>query len=306
MHEMVKGSNVGLAELSEDTGSVMVSLAWSSDTGEGDADVSVLLLDGNGKVGNDADFCFYNNPVAGRGSVQLLGKTPTAEGSEDRIGFDLDAVPPEVERIVVAASRYDGSRFGDLHDLRLTLADGAGEGLLRFAIEDSGAVSALIFGEIYRRSGAWKFRAIGDGYASGLAGLATDFGVDIDDDADANGAAGQEEPREAREPAAVPPPAAVPGVRPVIPAQASPPAASSAGGTAQEPPAREKRPARPRTAKKKVTLPAAARKSSPRATRGTRPGSFPRRRSRATGNARRARHRSCCPSWPRSRSSAAV
>lgn len=261
MHEMVKGSNVGLAELSEDTGSVMVSLAWSSDTGEGDADVSVLLLDGNGKVGNDADFCFYNNPVAGRGSVQLLGKTPTAEGSEDRIGFDLDAVPPEVERIVLAASRYDGSRFGDLHDLRLTLADGAGEGLLRFAIEDSGAVSALIFGEIYRRSGAWKFRAIGDGYASGLAGLATDFGVDIDDDADADEAAGQEEAREEHEPSAAPPPAVAPGVQPVIPAQASPPASSSAGAAAQEPPAREKRPARPRTAKKKVTLPRAAKKS---------------------------------------------
>ncbi|MFE6662894.1 TerD family protein [Streptomyces sp. NPDC057697] len=259
MHEMVKGSNVGLAALSEDVGSVMVGLAWSSDTGEGDADVSVLLLDGNGKVGNDADFCFYNNPVAGAGSVQLLGKTPTAEGSEDRIGFDLDAVPPEVERIVVAASRYDGSRFDGLHDLRLTLADGVGEPLLRFAIEDPGAVSALIFGEIYRRSGVWKFRAIGDGYASGLAGLATDFGVDIDDDAD--DAVPREEVGEEQAPPAEPAPAAAPGAPPVIPAQAPPPASPPAAATAEDPPAREKRPARPRTAKKKVTLPRAAKRS---------------------------------------------
>lgn len=106
VHEMVKGANVGLTTLSEDVGSVMVSLGWSSTTGEGDADVSVLLLDGDGKVRSDVDFCFYNNPVAGNGSVQLLGKTPTADGSEDRISFDLDAVPQEIEKVVVAASRY--------------------------------------------------------------------------------------------------------------------------------------------------------------------------------------------------------
>ncbi|MFE6700666.1 TerD family protein, partial [Streptomyces sp. NPDC057718] len=183
---MVKGANVGLATLSEDVGSVMVSLGWSSTTGEGDADVSVLLLDGDGKVRSDVDFCFYNNPVAGNGSVQLLGKTPTADGSEDRISFDLDAVPQDIEKVVVAASRYEGSRFGELDDLRLTLADSAGDGLVRFAVEGADEVSAVIFGELYRRSGEWKFRAVGQGYASGLAGLATDYGVDIDD--------GQDEP----------------------------------------------------------------------------------------------------------------
>ncbi|MYR99288.1 MULTISPECIES: TerD family protein, partial [unclassified Streptomyces] len=188
MQKMIKGANVGLAALSENVGSVVMSLGWSSPTGEGDADVSVLLLDGNGKVRSDADFCFYNNPVVGNGSVQLLGKTPTADGDEDRISFDLDAVPPEVERVVVAASRYGGARFGDLNDLHLTLADGSGDSLVQFSIEDAGAVSACIFGELYRRDGAWKFRAVGQGYESGLAGLATDFGVDIDDDAGAEGA----------------------------------------------------------------------------------------------------------------------
>ncbi|MET8163940.1 TerD family protein [Streptomyces sp. NPDC005329] len=181
---MVKGANVGLAALSENTDAVVVSLGWASPTGEGDADVSVLLLDAKGKVRSDADFYFYNHPVAPDGSVQLLGKVPSGEGSEDRIGFDLTAIPAEVDRIVVAASRYEGARFGELEDLRVTLADGAGEDLLRFAVEEAGSVSAFIFGELYRRGEEWKFRAVGQGYDTGLAGLAMDFGVDIDDAVD--------------------------------------------------------------------------------------------------------------------------
>ncbi|NKY14793.1 TerD family protein, partial [Streptomyces somaliensis] len=195
---MVRGANVGLAALGEDVGSVVLSLGWSSPTGEGDADVSVLLLNAEGKVRGDADFYFYNHPVAADGSVQLLGKTPGADGSEDRISFDLDAVPAEVERVVVAASRYGGARFGDLDDVRLTLADGSGETLLRFAVDDAGAVSALIFGELYRRAGEWKFRAVGQGYASGLAGLAADFGVDVEDDEAAEAEAAEAEAAEAR------------------------------------------------------------------------------------------------------------
>ncbi|MFE2055994.1 TerD family protein [Streptomyces sp. NPDC056465] len=254
MQKMVKGANVGLAALSDDVGSVMMSLGWSSPTGEGDADVSVLLLDGNGKVRSDADFCFYNNPITGSGSVQLLGKTPTADGNEDRISFDLDAVPPEVEQIVVAASRYGGTRFGDLNDLHLTLVDSSGDSLLQFSIEDAGAVSAFIFGELYRRTGEWKFRAVGQGYASGLAGLATDFGVDIDDDAEEEvheEAPGEErghERLEAAEPVAVPSPRA-------------PEAETAVRADAEVAPSGPKKTTRPRTAKKKVTLPRTAKKS---------------------------------------------
>jgi stress response protein SCP2 len=275
---MVKGANVGLTTLSEDVGSVMVSLRWSSTTGEGDADVSVLLLDGDGKVRSDVDFCFYNNPVAGNGSVQLLGKTPTADGSEDRISFDLDAVPQEIEKVVVAASRYAGSRFGDLDDLRLTLADSAGDRLVRFAVEGADEVSAVIFGELYRRSGEWKFRAVGQGYASGLAGLATDYGVDIDDDA-------AEESPEPEDPGPDAPEAltAVPAqtrgagpadraAEPAGPIDSTGPAAAPAASQAPAVPGPADRgpdpdpvpkPARrrTRTAKKKVTLPRTARKS---------------------------------------------
>ncbi|MFF7033282.1 TerD family protein [Streptomyces griseus] len=281
---MVKGANVGLATLSEDVGSVVVSLGWSSATGEGDADVSVLLLDGDGKVRSDVDFCFYNNPVAGNGSVQLLGKTPTADGSEDRISFDLDAVPQEIDKVVVAASRYAGSRFGELDDLRLTLADSTGDGLVRFAVEGTDDVSAVIFGELYRRSGEWKFRAVGQGYASGLAGLATDYGVDIDDDAaeEPPGPEAEAEAEPGPEAGAPAAPAATgpdaPEPPPVVPAQSRgvratiPPAAPAAPQASAAPrapaapgpadPAPVPKPARrPRTAKKKVTLPRTAKKS---------------------------------------------
>ncbi|MGV9283533.1 TerD family protein [Streptomyces sp. NPDC003730] len=268
MHEMVKGSNIALSALSDSVGSVIVSLGWASPTGEGDADVSVLLLGGHGKVRSDADFCFYNNPVAADGSVQLLGKAPSEEGSEDRIVFDLTAVPPDVERLIVSASRYGGAGFGELDDLRVSLADGSGDDLLRFTIDDAGSVSAFIFGELYRRGEEWKFRAIGQGYDNGLAGLATDFGVDIDDDADG----ADEQPDAEAEEAA--PPAADAEERPPRAAEQESPPAASAGQAASAPleavpaPRRseeETRPkkaaARPRTAKKKVTLPRVVKKS---------------------------------------------
>ncbi|MFJ2001129.1 TerD family protein [Streptomyces chartreusis] len=275
---MIKGSNVALTALSEDVGTVIVSLGWVSPTGEGDADVSVLLLDAGGKVRSDGDFYFYNNPVAADGSVQLLGKTPTEDGNEDRICFDLTAVPPQVERIVVAASRYGGARFGELENVRVRLADAAGESLLRFTIADVDAVSAIIFGELYRRGEEWKFRAVGQGYDSGLAGLATDFGVDIEDDAaevEAEAASAVEaeaasemhaeagsavEAVEAADPVGgsgrpeTVAPATAAATLEAVPAPRRP-------DVAEGEPAKRTVAARPRTAKKKVTLPSAPPKS---------------------------------------------
>ncbi|MEU5160148.1 TerD family protein [Streptomyces sp. NPDC020875] len=262
MQEMCKGANVALAALSEDSGGVIVSLSWSSAEGDGDADVSVLLLDDGGKVRGDADFYFYNHPAAEDGSVQLLGKTPTDSGSEDRISLDLTAVPGDVARIVVAASRYEGARFGDLHDIRLTLADRANEVLLGFSIVDATVETAFVFGELYRRGEEWKFRAVGQGYESGLAGLATDFGIDIADEAEqveeTDGAAGTETPQAV---ATVPAqPSTAEATADPAPAPDQAPAAEPAPEpAAQKPPA--PRTSGTRTVKKKVTLPKVAKKS---------------------------------------------
>jgi stress response protein SCP2 len=264
MYEIVKGANVGLAALSENAGSVRVGLSWSSEEGDGDADVSVLLLGEKGKVRGDGDFLFYNNPAAADGSVQLLGKTPTESGSEDRISLDLQTMAADVEQIVVAASRYAGARFGDLNGLRLTVSDGTGEGLLGFSIEDAGAESAFVFGEFYRREGEWKFRAVGQGYDTGLAALATDFGIDVDDEAV------EAEPEVEAAPEAGTPDAVVAagaGLSVIIPSQGADVGASApvaAGPVAPAPPvgqAPAPAPARrPRTVKKKVTLPKVTKK----------------------------------------------
>ncbi|MYV55958.1 TerD family protein [Streptomyces sp. SID3212] len=261
MYEIVKGANVGLASLSEDAGSVRVGLSWSSEEGDGDADVSVLLLGDGGKVRSDADFFFYNNPAAADGSVHLLGKTPTDSGSEDRISLGLTEMEASVEQIVVAASRYEGARFGDLDGLRLTVCDRTGEELLGFSIDDAGSESAFVFGEFYRRGGEWKFRAIGQGYETGLAGLATDFGIDVDDAADDTTDDGTEDATDdvAQEPAAVSDEVtrtagdgvgavADTGPAVVIPAQVA---------VEHTPPVAR----RPRTVRKKVTLPKVAKKS---------------------------------------------
>ncbi|WP_406719129.1 TerD family protein [Streptomyces althioticus] len=222
--------------------------------------MSVLLLNANGKVRSDDDFYFYNHPVAADGSVQLLGKTPTTDGSEDRISFDLTAVPSGIDRIVIAASRYGEARFGELEDVRITLADAAGESLLRFAFDDAGSVTAVIFGELYRRGEEWKFRAVGQGYETGLAGLATDFGVDIEDDAamEVEAALNGAEAHEQTD-AAAPTLAETPTEEPArqAPLEAIPAPRQPEG----EPGEPRKSAARPRTAKKKVTLPRTVKKT---------------------------------------------
>ncbi|MFE9842715.1 TerD family protein [Streptomyces goshikiensis] len=237
MREISKGANVSLTALSEDAGSVVVSLGWSSASGAGDADVSVLLVGEDGKVRSENDFYFYNNPAAADGSVQLLGKAPTDSGDEDRIGVDLTAVPEEVARIVVAASQYGGTRFGDLDGLRMTVADRSGEPLVGFSIDDASVETAFIFGELYRRGEEWKFRAVGQGYKTGLAGLATDFGIAVEEAEEPEAAAEAPEPGGSVAPrAAQTTTAATPG--PAV-GPAAPQTAQSETGTAGSPAAPE-------------------------------------------------------------------
>ncbi|MFF2658148.1 TerD family protein [Kitasatospora sp. NPDC058032] len=277
---MVKGANVGLATLSESTDAVTVILGWSSPGGDGDADVSVLLLTADGKVRGNADFFFYNSPTAEDGSVELLGQSPTETGTEDRIQLDLTAVPADIERLVIAASRPNRAPFGQLDDLRLELADLGGERLLGFSITDADTESAFVFGEIYRRHQEWKFRAVGQGYDTGLAGLATDFGIEIEDDetedvenadveaeaaeAEAGGTedAGTGTPGNGSDDGRADEDRAAPMTKPPLDTPAPAPAPAPETGPA---PAAEEAPAsapkRLRTAKKKVTLPKAARPS---------------------------------------------
>ncbi|MBT2442079.1 TerD domain-containing protein [Streptomyces sp. ISL-36] len=212
---MLKGANVPVPARS-----VRVELGWRSGTGVPDVDTSALLLV-SGKVRSDADFVFYNQPEHASGAVRHEGKRTSGGAATDTLHVDLGRVEPAVERIVLAASA-DGGDFGRVPGLyvRVTDADGGAE-IARYDSADATVETAFVLGELYRRQGAWKFRAVGQGYSSGLEGLARDFGITVD------------EPQRPTAPVVTPAPAAAPAPAPApaatapahAPAPVVPPAA---------------------------------------------------------------------------------
>ncbi|MBT2528293.1 TerD domain-containing protein [Streptomyces sp. ISL-99] len=202
---MLKGTNVPVPAQA-----VRIELGWRSGAGVPDVDASALLLV-SGKVRNDADFVFYNQPAHASGAVRHDGKTPAGDGVTDTLSVDLARVEAAVETVVVAASA-DGGNFGQVPGLYVRVLDAAnGTEIARFDSQDASAETAFVLGELYRRQGAWKFRAVGQGYDSGLQGLATDFGISVDEpQQQAAAAAPAPPPVAAAAPAAppVPPPSA--------------------------------------------------------------------------------------------------
>ncbi|MFG2143467.1 TerD family protein [Streptomyces sp. NPDC048696] len=241
---MLKGSNVPVPART-----VRVELAWRSGPGVPDADASALLIAAaTGKVRSDADFVFYNQAAHASGAVRHEGKRSSPEGVTDTLYVDLARVEPEVERVVLAASA-DGGTFGRVPGLcvRVLDAEGGAE-IARFDSTDATVETAFILGELYRRQGGWKFRAVGQGYGSGLEGLATDFGITVDKPAAAPSPPARTAP-------AVAPVAAAPQPSPVAPAQpAAAPTVPSFPAAAPPPPAAPPAPVR----LSKVTLTKAA------------------------------------------------
>ncbi|MFC7842094.1 TerD family protein [Streptomyces sp. NPDC001046] len=178
-HAMLKGSNVPL-----EATTVRAVLRWTPGQGVPDVDASALLLGPGGRVRSDEDFVFYNQPRHPSGRVWRLGKKRVAEGLTDTVQAELDGVESEVGRILIVASA-DGVTFDRVQALRILLYDAAGPGgeaLAYFDVKpETGEETALICGELYRRGEGWKFRALGEGYSNGLKGLATDFGISVDE-----------------------------------------------------------------------------------------------------------------------------
>ncbi|WP_052914941.1 TerD family protein [Protofrankia coriariae] len=199
---MRKGGNVTLSALADEIGSVSVILEWAAEKGHPlDADVSVLLLGDDGKVRSNDDFVFYNQPSGAGGAVRLRGKTSSVEerytAFTDVVEVDMDDVPDSVERVLLAASLDGGAGdgFGRLEYLRLRLLRGSdATELLRFDVTDASTETAFVLGEVYRRTGQWKFRAIGQGYDTGLAALVTEYGIEVDADEEESPTPGRAEP----------------------------------------------------------------------------------------------------------------
>ncbi|MDQ1072867.1 TerD family protein [Streptomyces canus] len=172
---MSKGANAPVP-----TTALCVELGWRSGPGVPDADASALLLVG-GKVRSDADFVFYNQPQHSSGAVRHEGKRTDGGRVTDTLLVDLARVEPSVETVVLAASA-DGGTFAQIPGLYIEVRDAA-QGTVAARFDSAGATveTAFVLGEFYRRQGAWKFRAVGQGYDSGLEGLATDFGITVDE-----------------------------------------------------------------------------------------------------------------------------
>jgi tellurium resistance protein TerD len=185
-----KGGNVNLSKEDPTLKKVIVGLGWDPRASDGatfDLDGSAFLLRGDGKVRGDNDFIFYNNLKSSDGSVLHTGdnRTGQGEGDDERLQIDLARVPQEIERIAFAVTIHDADvrrqNFGMVARafIRCLNAEGERE-IARYDLsEDSSTETAMVFGELYRYGGEWKFRAVGQGYNGGLGPLARSFGVNV-------------------------------------------------------------------------------------------------------------------------------
>jgi tellurium resistance protein TerD len=185
-----KGGNVSLTKEAPGLTAVIVGLGWDVRTTSGadfDLDASALILGTTGKILSDQHFVFFNNLTSPDGSVQHMGDnlTGSGDGDDEQIQIQLVQMPAEVDKVVIAVSIYDAEAraqtFGQVRNAFIRVVNEAGGAeIARYDLsEDASTETAMIFGELYRYGTEWKFRAVGQGYSSGLAGIARDFGVNV-------------------------------------------------------------------------------------------------------------------------------
>ncbi len=187
---LAKGGNVSLSKEAPGLTNVIVGLGWDVRTTTGadhDLDASAIMVGGDGKVLSDAHFVFFNNLTSPDGTVEHTGDNLTGEGDGDdeALTVNLAGMGADVTKIVFPVSIYDadnrGQNFGQVTNAFIRVVNQADQReIARFDLsEDASTETAMVFGELYRHGGEWKFRAVGQGYASGLHGIAKDYGVGV-------------------------------------------------------------------------------------------------------------------------------
>jgi tellurium resistance protein TerD len=187
---LTKGGNVSLTKEAPGLTNVVVGLGWDvrSTTGtDFDLDASGIVVGADGKVLSDKHFIFFNNLVSPDGTVEHTGDNLTGEGEGDdeQVKINLAGMAAEADKIVFAVSIYDADSrsqsFGQVRNAFIRVVNAADQKeIARYDLsEDASTETAMVFGEVYRNGADWKFRAVGQGYASGLAGIARDFGVNV-------------------------------------------------------------------------------------------------------------------------------
>jgi tellurium resistance protein TerD len=185
-----KGGNVSLSKTDPSLKNVLVGLGWDARPTDGadfDLDASAFMVKEDGKVRSDSDFIFYNQTKSTCGSVEHTGdnRTGAGDGDDEAVVVLLDKVPADVQRVVFCVTIHDADmrkqNFGQVNHayVRVVNKDSNNEVARYDLSEDASIETAMIFGEIYRHSGEWKFKAVGQGYAGGLAALARQYGINV-------------------------------------------------------------------------------------------------------------------------------
>jgi tellurium resistance protein TerD len=185
-----KGGNVSLSKTDPSLKNVIVGLGWDARPTDGadfDLDASAFMVKEDGKVRSDSDFIFYNQTRSTCGSVEHTGdnRTGAGDGDDEAVIILLDKVPVDIQRVVFCVTIHDAEmrkqNFGQVNHayVRVVNKDSNNEVARYDLSEDASIETAMIFGEIYRHSGEWKFKAVGQGYAGGLAALARQYGINI-------------------------------------------------------------------------------------------------------------------------------
>ena len=185
-----KGGNVSLSKTDPSLKNVLVGLGWDARPTDGadfDLDASAFMIKEDGKVRSDSDFIFYNQTKSICGSVEHTGdnRTGAGDGDDEAVIVLLDKVPADVQRVVFCVTIHDADmrkqNFGQVNHayVRVVNKDSNNEVARYDLSEDASIETAMTFGEIYRHSGEWKFKAVGQGYAGGLAALAKQYGINI-------------------------------------------------------------------------------------------------------------------------------
>ena len=185
-----KGGNLSLSKTDPSLNQVLIGLGWDARATDGadfDLDASAFLLAANDKVRGETDFIFYNQTRSPEGSVEHTGDNRTGEGDGDdeAVKINLAKIPTDVQKIAITVTIHDaesrGQNFGQVQNAFIRVVNHqTNVEIVRFDLnEDYSTETAMIFGELYRHNGEWKFRAVGQGYNGGLRAMCGQYGINI-------------------------------------------------------------------------------------------------------------------------------
>ena len=185
-----KGGNLSLSKTDPNLKHILIGLGWDARVTSGtdfDLDASAFLLAGHGKVRGEHDFIFYNQLKSDNGAVEHTGdnRTGAGDGDDEVIKVNLTTVPADVDKIVITVTIHDAQarqqNFGQVGNAFIRIVnEDTGSEVVRFDLaEDYSVETAMVFGEVYRHNGEWKFRAVGQGYSGGLAAMCAQYGIQI-------------------------------------------------------------------------------------------------------------------------------